>query len=343
MNLTPLLLADPSPSLRLLVLRELLKFPKEHSEVKELEELQLEDVLIRDLVKFQASDGSWSGKNLNGSSYTDKIRPTSMALIRFSCLGFNSLNSSVQKGVEFLFSQQLDNGSWPIPSGSPQKVDGGYDMIPLQTAFPLRAIAACGYANDERAEQGYNWLIDQKLDDGAWPTGTKAGIRGFIAGYRKLSHSKWGCRTNTTAVLTALAYHPKRRKSKEAQRALDLLLSRETKERHVLGFELARIIGVEPIRGYFTYHARFDVAFLLNLCWRVGASREDERIDEIIDFILEVRGQYGLWEYIPHPQASRWVTFDLLRSLVNIDEITDWLSFEPRTPFQGYPKRGKRF
>ncbi|MFX0170907.1 MAG: prenyltransferase/squalene oxidase repeat-containing protein [Candidatus Hodarchaeota archaeon] len=343
MKLTPLLLADPSPSLRLLVLRELLGVPNDHPEVRELEQLRNEDPLIRDLYELQAPDGSWSSKDLFDSSYTDRIRPTSMALSRFGYLGFDPDHPSVKKGVEYLLSLQNEDGSWPIPAGKPQIVDGGYDMIPLQTAFPLRAIASCGYATDSRAERGYEWLIQQRLEDGAWPAGTKTGTRGFIAGYRKLAHSQWGCRTNTTAVLTALAHHPKRRRSKAAQRALDLLLARESKERHVLGFEIARIIGVEPARGYFTHHARFDVAYILNLCWRIGASLDDNRVVDLIEFITKNQGTYGLWEYAPHPEASRWVSFDILRSLLRVDKTSDWLNFEPRTPFQTYSKRAKRF
>jgi len=174
-------------------------------------------------------------------------------------------------------------------------------------------------------------------------TGINAGVFGGVAGYRRLVHSRWGCRTNTTVAANCLAYHPKYRTQKAARRALDLLLGQETKEKHTLGFEVARLIGVEPQRGFLTYHVRFDVGYILNLCWRIGASLEDERIADIIDFILEQQGQYGLWEYNPYPQASRWVTFDLLRSLSNLDDSTDWLSLEPRIPFRAYPKRERRF
>jgi hypothetical protein len=342
-KLATLLLADSSPCLRLLVLQELLHLSLNHSEVEELRQIRDEDPLIKDLIIQQASDGSWSAKDLFDSSYSDNIRPTSMVLMRFSSLGFDKNFPCIKRGVEFLFGLQNDDGSWPIPSGRPRQVDGGYDKISLQTSFPLQAIASCGYATDHRAEAAYEWLLQQKLEDGAWPAGIKAGTRGFIAGYRKLPHSRWGCRTNTTMALNALAFHPKRRTSKEARKALDLLLSRETKERHVVGFEIARIIGVEPARGYFTFHARYDVAFILNLCWKIGASKDDERISDIIDFLLENQGKYGLWEYQPNPQASRWITFDILRSLKQIDETSDWLSFEIRTPFQAYPKKPTRF
>jgi hypothetical protein len=103
------------------------------------------------------------------------------------------------------------------------------------------------------------------------------------------------------------------------------------------------MIGVEPARGFLTHYARFDLAQVLDLCWRAGASRDDERVVELVTFVQELQGPYGLWEYIPRPQASRWVTFDLLRSLSRLSEAGEWLSLEPRTPFQAYPRRTKRF
>ena len=43
------------------------------------------------------------------------------------------------------------------------------------------------------------------------------------------------------------------------------------------------------------------------------------------------------------PAATHWVTFDLLRSLARIDTSGEWQSSEPRTPFQGYARRVKRY
>jgi hypothetical protein len=50
-----------------------------------------------------------------------------------------------------------------------------------------------------------------------------------------------------------------------------------------------------------------------------------------------------LWDYAPKPQASRWVSLDLTRSLLRLAEGGDWVGEEPRTPFQPYPKQKRRF
>jgi len=144
-------------------------------------------------------------------------------------------------------------------------------------------------------------------------------------------------------ALTCLGLHPQRRHSPEAKRALDLLLACEIKERHHLGFEVARLIGAEASRGFLTFYARFDIARVLDLCWRIGASLEDPRVTELVNAVKELQGPYGLWEYQSKPQASRWVTFDILRSLSRLTGDTDWITTEPRTPFRAYPGRKRRY
>ena len=344
MTWVPLLLADPSPCLRLLVLREFLHREDSDPEVRELNGLREEDPLIADLLRLQAHDGSWKGGDLLGSEPSGEIQTTSQALTRLGHLGFGPDFPAIQRGVEYLFSRQREDGAWELPGDRLETEEQeGYSMIPLQTAIPLRSLATCGYATDPRAERAYDWLLAQRLPDGAWPTGIASGNYGYVAGYRRLAHSRWGCRSNTTGASICLTLHPKRRTSSEARRALDLLLGRETREKHTLGFEVARTIGVEPARGFLTYYAKFDAAQILDLCWRVRATLDDKRMAELVKFVKRQQGPYGLWEYAPHPQASRWVTFDLLRSLSRIDESSDWLSLEPRTPFRPYPKRERRF
>ena len=344
----PLLLADPSPCLRLLVLQELLGQTKEDREVGELTVLRDRDPLITELESTQGEDGSWSGGVVPSFARASRLRSTSLALLRLGYLGLVPGNPMVQRGAEFLFARQLPDGSWPLPSAREAGEEReGYSMVPLQTAIPLRALACCGYATDPRAERAYEWLIAQRLADGAWPTGIASGNYGYVAGYRRLAHSRWGCRSNTTEALNCLALHPELRTGGEARRALDLLLGRETHERHALGYEVVRLVGAEQARGFLTRHARFDVALVLDLCWRIGASLDDERVAGLVEFVREAQGTLGLWDYAAKPQATRWVTFDLLRSLTRLSQggsaESEWLSLEPRTLFQAYSRKPRRY
>ena len=354
MKPSPLLLADPSACLRWLVLRDLYGLPDDAPEVIELAALREHDPIMASLTAQQEADGSWNpdvvGMRWGAGS---RLGATGFALYRLGYLGFDRHFPPVQRAAEFLFSHQDADGSWPLPGEGGEygargayQVDegGGYSMIPLQTAYPLRSLAACGYAEDQRAEKAYEWLLAQRLPDGAWPTGLAAsGVNGYVAGYRRLAHSRWGCRSNTTGALLAFAMHPTRRRSEPARRALDLLLGRETREEYAMGFETARLIGAEEVRGFISHFARFDLGLMASLCWRLGASLEDERVAGIHQFIVSARGEYGLWDYAEKPQASRWVSFDLQRSVNRLEEGGDWIGTEARTPFQPYPVRKKRF
>lgn len=317
-----LLLADPSATLRWLALRDLFGRPADDPELLELAGQRGQDPQVTELLRQQKADGSWRLEASAGSVRTgSQTFVTACALIRLGYWGFDISHPAVLRGAEYLFSQQQVDGSWPL-SEDAALTDGNhelpakerYSMIPLQTAFPLRGLAACGLATDARSERAYEWLLAQRLPDGAWPAGVAAGVFGYIAGYRKLAHSRWGCRSNTTGALLCLSLHPVRRTSEPAQRALDLLLERETRELASFGLEVARMAGAEPLRGFFTYFARFDLALLLDLCGRVGISKDEPRVADLLEFIRAQQGKYGLWETPDWPQAARWMTFDLLRS-----------------------------
>ncbi len=338
-----LLLADPSPCLRFMVLRTLLKKPSTDPETRELAGLRLRDELYAGLVSLQEKDGSWS--SLGATVRGDKIPATSLALSRLGFLGFGAENPRVKKAAGFLFTRQRGDGSWP----------DAVTMIPLQAAFPLAGLARAGFAADPRTEKGYEWLVSKRLADGAWPTGMRHGVYRYVAGYRRLAHSRWGCRTNTTAALIALAHHPARRHSPEARRALDHLLTRETRDAASLGFDTARLLGFEEARGALTYYAAFDPALILDLCTRVGAdAQNDDRVAELARFVRGLAGPAGIWEYTANLAASRWVSFDIARSLAEVESGArrwkgkrragpSWRSEEPRTPFAAYPRKKRRY
>jgi len=342
MTWVPLLLADRSACLRYLALRELLRRRQNDAELRELAKLREGDPLVAELIALQSPSGYWNRGDLVQAGQDVQLRATTLALCRLGYLDLGPDYPAVRRGAEFLFSVQRKDGSWPR-SGSPDGAEREtYDWLPLQTALPLRALALCGYAADARSERGYEWLLARRLPDGAWPTGLAKGNYGYVAGYRRIPHSRWGCRSNTTAALYCLALHPARRSAPEARQALDLLLGRETREEWALGFDVARLIGAEETRGFMTFFARFDLALLLDLCRRIGAGPDDERVADLVAFVQKLRGPYGLWEYGKKPQVSRWLTFDLLRSLSNLSGEQEWQSLEPRTPLQAYPRWSRR-
>ena len=171
-----LLLADPSPCLRALVLRELMGRTDDDPEMRELAQLRASDPLVSDLLALQAADGSWTKADSIGLGHSDRIHATAQALLRLGYLGFGPADEAVQRGADWLFGRQREDGAWPLPRADDDgEAQEGYSIVSLQTSLPLRGLAACGYATDPRAERGYEWLLAQRLPDGAWPTGIASG------------------------------------------------------------------------------------------------------------------------------------------------------------------------
>lgn len=347
MTWLPLLLSDSSAALRYLVLKDLLARDSTDEELLELQALSLEDPIVSSLLHNQREDGSWDHSESLGL-HMDTIRNTAQAMYRLGYLGLGKEHSSIQKAANYMFSQQLDDGAWPRGENGKLTFDHpqhGPVITPMQTAFPLRALAMCGYATDARVEKVYELLITYRAEDGSWPTYLSPdGKTSYqVVGYRQLPNSRFGCRTNSTSALTAFAYHPKRKNSDVAERVLDLLLARETRDRQFLGFEVARMVGIEPAHGYLTYYGRYDLSLILKLCWQIGATMEDPQVADLVKYLREIQGSYGLWEYLPNPQATRWVTYDLLQSLSRLDGTSEWFSTEPRTKYRSYPRKPKRY
>jgi hypothetical protein len=317
-----LLLCDASPALRHRVLTELLDASADDPEAADLDRRRRAMPRVRDLLAIEATDA----------------RQLSWALCRLGYLGFDRSEPGVAALAERLFARQAPDASFPIADFYLGLGESRYSMMPLQAAIPLRGLASVGYATDPRAERAYDWLLAQRLDDGAWPVGVASGQPGYVAGYRKLPGSL-GCRVNTEGAIACLVLHPERRRSEETRAALELLLQRETREQWALGSEVARLVDVGIVPGFITSYARFDLAFVLELAARAGVSSDDPRVVDLVTFLLGLRGSAGLWEHPERPDLGRWLTFDLLRTMRRLDAGGGWLAGAPRLPFRAYPRR----
>ena len=331
-----LLLCDPSPALRYRVLTELLDVPADDPELADLDRRRRAATEVKRLLATGNGVGSPSPEDEAAS-----LKELAWTLCRLAYLGIDRRHPGVRRVAERVFAWQRDDGAFPLSAFTRDHGEPRYSMIPLQVSLPLRGLAAAGYATDPRAERAYEWLLAQRLEDGAWPLGTASGQPGYVAGYRKLPGSR-GCRANTQAALACLVLHPRRRRSQATRQALDLLLQRETRDEWALGSEVARLVGVEPATGFVTFYARFDLAFLLELASRAGASAVDPRVADLVGFLLDRRGPYGLWEHPAHPELARWLTFDITASLRRL-RSGDWVGVAPRVPFRAYPARRRRY
>lgn len=324
MKTTTLLLADPSPSLRWRAAVELDGA------------LDTDDEVAGWRAEIDRSDEVRG--LLEQLAHSERPLMTGYLLCRLSYVGFRG--PELETAVEALFDSQQTDGSWPwtdqdqdVKSKAGPKVSRSEEprFVTMQTVLPLRGIAAAGFGTDPRAERGYDWLTGVRLPDGSWPSGPKADLgkpgkqSQAERAYRRLPRGV-GCRSATAGAVACLSLHPKRNRSDAARIGVDHLLARETRDEAIIGWEVARLVGVERALGIVTFYVPLDPAFLLDLASRCGVSPEDRRVRELTDYVQALRGPYGLWQHAAHPQLSRWLSFDLessFRRIANGDWVGD--------------------
>lgn len=347
--MTALIYGDPSPVLRWRAAVELDGVSEDDAEVAGWRaEAQVGDH-IRSLVdRLEA---------LRGRPYA-----AGYVLCQLAYLGH--AGPELAAGAEAIFTHQQSDGSWQPPVAGPpvpttkRRRDAAlpddafhaepYTVLTMRTLVPLRGVAAAGFATDPRAERAYEWLLDQRLDDGSW-TGSHRESYGFDfrsgntgsgdPEYRKLVRGM-GCRSTTTGAVACFALHPERRRSDAARLGVDHLLARESHDEATLGWEVSRLVGLERATGGFTFYVTHDPAFMLDLASRCGVSVEDRRVRDLVAYLESLRSPYGLWPHYAHPQLSRWLTFDLECSLRRLAG-GDWIGNEEPATFTPY-KRGRR-
>lgn len=325
MKPTTLLLADPSPSLRWRTAVELDGA------------LDTDDEVTSWRAEIDRSEDV--RRLLDQMARSQRALTTGYLLCRLVYLGYRG--PELKATAEALFEHQQPDGSWSSTDAdqdakgrSSQKASRSQvpRFVTMQTVVPLRGIAAAGFGTDPRAERGYEWLAGVRLPDGSWPSGPKGDLGGpgkpsqAEREYRRLPRGS-GCRSATAAAVACLSLHPERNRSDAARIGVDHLLARETRDEAIVGWEVARLVGVERAQGLVTFYLPLDPAFLLDLASRCGVSPEDRRMRDLTGHLEALRGPYGLWQHHAHPQLSRWLTFDLESSFRRL-EHGDWVGDE---------------
>ena len=179
------------------------------------------------ILKKQQNDGSWEypatekqkKSQVNYNQY-ETYKTLGELVEKY---GFNREHQSIKKAAEFLFQFQTDEGDFR----------GIYAHQYSTTYSPaiMELLIKAGYDNDPRIFRGFDWLFSIRQDDGGWAlpfrtVGEKIGDAFKSSDLIQPVKSKPFSHLVTAMVLRAFAAHPKYRKSDEAKKAGELLISR---------------------------------------------------------------------------------------------------------------------
>lgn len=271
------------------------------------------------ILKAQKSNGGWCKRKYEGHPRWEKtyyIVETLRNLFRLYDYACTLEEPGIQKAINFLFSTQSKEGDFR----------GAYlnEYSPTYHALTLEILCLYGMESDKKTQKGFRWIIKNRQDDGGW-----------VIPYRTIDQEQLKNRYNykaqlklepvkpdksrpfshlvTGMVLRALAESSTWRKSREAKKAGELMLSRLFKEDEYNDRRLPCFWEEISYPFWAT-----DILSSLDSLSKVGFNLEDERIQKGLEWLMKKQTKQGYWEAGNKKSSLEdhlWVTFAVLRVL----------------------------
>lgn len=245
------------------------------------------------ILRKQRPNGSWkypgAKNNARLQGYYDQYETYKTFAILVEEFGFSKKHPSIAKTTEYFFSFQSGEGDFRGIYGN--------QYSPNYSAGIAELLVKAGYANDAHLKKTFRWLLSIRQNDGGWaiPFRTKGyGIDVIPSRSETIQPdaSKPFSHMVTGAVLRAFTAHPKYRKSKEARKAGNLLLSSILKKDNY------------PDRAGAEYWLRFSFPFgytdlisALDSLSLLGFSAGKPQIQKALQWFVKNQQKNGLWKF----------------------------------------------
>jgi hypothetical protein len=315
----PSLLESRDEALLYFVQRDLLD--EDAGDVRNLWELLAPQKMLRK----QNADGSWprAGKHKHAAINYPLIETWKQLRYLVEQYGFTRQHPQLARAAEFVFSCQTDEGDI---RGMLANQHATY-----YTGAILSLLIQAGYADDERIEKGFQWLLSMRQDDLGWTVPLQTHKLDRASWYRltsefaeplELDRTKPFSHNCTGMVIRAFAVHPTYKKADAARTAANLLKSRFFQPDAYTSYKAA------------SYWVRFQYPFwwnnlvaALDSVTRIGLTREDKDIANALDWLQEHQKADGLWKISytkpgekekgtpKERQVKLWVTLAICRVL----------------------------
>lgn len=269
---------------------------------------------VRKLLSSQKEDGSWRASGKRKEMINDRM-VTTFKSFRTLVLRYELDRSvgSVIRAAECLFSFQTDEGDF-------RGMIGG-QYATYYTGEIISLLVRAGYQDDKRIDDGMEWLIGIRQDDGGWTIPILSRdlnwdeiieLTGGESDPLPPDRTKPFSHNWTDMVLRAFAAHPSYRYDPEARHAADLLKQSFFRPDAYRSYKGAR------------YWTRF-VAWWPNLLTALETlnsmdyDRDDPDIRKAILWFIEHQRQDGLWDLEDRnpgkPRDREWLSLRICRML----------------------------
>jgi hypothetical protein len=286
---------DPMPPLLKIENKAILYFIKRdllEEDVGSVEQLWELPPALKTLKK-QKEGGNWKypgkvSEDWNTQEDYDQIETFRQLGYLIQKYGFNKKHSIIQKGSEFLFSKQTDEGD----------IRGIYSTqhSPNYSAMIFELLIKAGYEKDPRIKKGLDWLLTVRQDDGGWAIAMRTLNMKWQDAFNQpepleTDRSKPHAHLITGAVLRPFSIHPDYKDRNEIQLAGKLLFERF--------FENDKYSDKKDKSNWtkFTFPFWFtDLIAALIPLYTIGFTRKETKIQEALDWFINEQKENGLWD-----------------------------------------------
>lgn len=282
--ISPLLKAGNS-AIVLIVERDLL------DKISHIENLwQLPEV--EKILRRQNKNGSWTYPGAKQYIRTEEnynqIETYRNVGILVEEYGLNKTHPAIQKAAEYLFSFQTKKGDFRGIYGN--------QYSPNYSAGITELLIKAGYENDTRIQEVFKWLLSIRQIDGGWaiPLRTQNLNLGIIADHSKTLEpdtSRPFSHMVTGVVLRAFAAHSVYRRSHEAARAGQLLVSNMLKKDNYTDRAAPSFWLGFSFPFWFT-----DLISALDSLSLLGFSKSEPQIDTALQWFINNQQKTGIWK-----------------------------------------------
>ncbi len=242
------------------------------------------------ILRKQEEDGSWKypGKKAMEHQDYDQYQTYLNLAELVEKYGLNRGHDAIERAAEYLFGFQSEEGDFR----------GIYANQYSTTYSPaiMEILIKAGYEDNPRIAQGFDWLLSIRQDDGGWALPFRTVGLNLKEAWEtpeplEPDRSKPSSHMVTGAVLRAFAAHPEYRKSCDAKKAGELLLSRFfTNDKYA---DRRSKDYWERLSFPFLYP---DIVSTLDSMYFLGFNRNNPEIEEALKFLRDKQNKNGTFD-----------------------------------------------
>jgi hypothetical protein len=274
---TPWLLAEGQPWVVYRTLVDILDGSEKDPHVEAARAGVAEAPAVRVILDTQRPDGGWEADTFCYSCSSQHQGDTMGLLSVLADFGFTVADQRIARACEFALRFQTDTGDFRV------SVDDHKSFVCL-SANTVRSLAALGLGSDERVRRAYDYMIQTSRLDGGW-------IHSKSAQTGKRREHIPSCPHATLNVLWAFSEDAELRESEVARQGAEVLLCHWEERTRPYGWGIGSTWS--KLKYPYTWYGLLKYADVLS---RFPAVRNDPRLREVADVLLEKQDDDGRWK-----------------------------------------------